>query len=212
MAQPQSILGSTLAFTAERSSRLAASAARLMGRILPVSATCAALVIVAAATAAAQEATVSGDPAFTVRRNGAGYQVVRGADSWTMALEGSRARLQSGSGATVASAVKSGPTITMSDSTDTSRYVVEANGDEYALKEHGVKTARVKIKGDKFNIYNGADQRTMHGKPKEGAWSVKKEDGSEANRITGPSSLREASYLAVPLPVEYRALLWALER
>jgi hypothetical protein len=68
---------------------------------------------------------------------------------------------------------------------------------------------RVKIKSDKFNIYDANAKRLLHGKQKEDGFGVKNETNTQILKIKGVGSLREASYLSVPVPAEFRILIWA---
>lgn len=69
---------------------------------------------------------------------------------------------------------------------------------------------RVKVKADKFNLYDSTDRRFAKGKRKDGAIVVRSEpDGADIGRITGASSLGEAGILSLPIPAPYRVLLWA---
>lgn len=158
-----------------------------------------------------QDISLAGDLTLTLRRDGLNYAVSKGAESWVLELDGSKARVLN-SGTTVARGSRTANTVTLSDASDNPRYVVSMDGEEYTVSENGAKLCRVKIKDDKFNIYDAGNQRTLHGKQKEGSWRLKRESGDDALRLSGPGSLREASFLSVPLPAEYRVLLWGLAR
>jgi hypothetical protein len=67
---------------------------------------------------------------------------------------------------------------------------------------------RVKIKVDKFNIYDGADKRVMHGKFKDGKVTVKSEEDVKLLTIAGENRLTQAAALALPLDPGFRVLLW----
>lgn len=168
-------------------------------------------IALSASVACAQELSVAGDLALSIKRDGASFQVTSGTDKLVLDVDGSRARVLK-DGVTLCRGTKVGNTTTLNDASDSPRYVIEEEAAEYTIKEHGAKLFRVKVKDDKFNIYDASNQRVLHGKQKSPAWSVRKEDGSESVRIFGPSTLREASLLGVPLPAEYRLLWWALAK
>jgi hypothetical protein len=68
------------------------------------------------------------------------------------------------------------------------------------------KLWRVKIKEDKFNIYDANDTRLRHGKPKGDDISVRSENDQQLLKIQGVNELRRASYLALPLDSKWQIL------
>jgi hypothetical protein len=70
---------------------------------------------------------------------------------------------------------------------------------------------RIKIKEDKFNLYNKDAKRLLHGKQKDDGFGVKDEAGTQLIKIKGVTSLKEASYFAVQFSPSYQVLLWAIE-
>ncbi len=68
------------------------------------------------------------------------------------------------------------------------------------------KIWRVKIKEDKFNIYDANDTRLRHGKPKGDDISVRSENDQQLLKIRGENELRRASYLALPLEQKWQIL------
>lgn len=74
----------------------------------------------------------------------------------------------------------------------------------------GALVARIKIKPDKFNVYDGAGARLRHGKQKEDGFSVKDEGREErAIKVKGVRSLGAAAIFALPIDFREAALLWA---
>jgi hypothetical protein len=94
------------------------------------------------------------------------------------------------------------------------RLTARPDGDGYRLfAPGGALEARVKVKPDKFNVYDAAGVRVRHGKAKEDGFSVKNASGEREAKIRGPRSLREASFFALGLDFGEAALLWrALDR
>ncbi|MBI3562134.1 MAG: hypothetical protein HY080_10515 [Gammaproteobacteria bacterium] len=68
------------------------------------------------------------------------------------------------------------------------------------------KLWRVKIKEDKFNLYDAHDTRLRHGKPKGDAISVRSENDQQLLKIQGVNELRRASYLALPVDGKWQIL------
>ena len=99
----------------------------------------------------------------------------------------------------------------LKDATGTLRYTL-IERDETYLVQHPDESLvnRVKLKEDKFNIYDAGANRILHGKAKPDGFGVKDQKGLQVLKIKGPQSLKEASYLAVPLEDEFRILLWAV--
>ena len=88
-------------------------------------------------------------------------------------------------------------------------YLIRPNDKGYLLLNDSKATMnRVKIKEDKFNLYDAADTRLLHGKQKEDGWGVKDEKDKQTLKVKGARNLEEVSYLALPLAVEYRLLAW----
>jgi hypothetical protein len=94
------------------------------------------------------------------------------------------------------------------------RCTARPDGDGYRLfAPGGALQVRVKVKPDKFNVYDSAGVRVRHGKAKEDGFSVKDASGAREAKIRGPRSLREASFFALGLDFGEEALLWrALDR
>lgn len=69
--------------------------------------------------------------------------------------------------------------------------------------------SRVKLKGDKFNVYGLDEKLQFHGKKDDEGYKVVDEAGALALKIKGTSSLRETSTLATSVPLVARLLLWA---
>lgn len=79
------------------------------------------------------------------------------------------------------------------------------------LAADGSTLNRVKIKEDKFNIYDPQDNRLRHGKQKPDGFGVKTEKDEQILKIKGAKTLLEASYLSLPIQEEKRILLWACQ-
>jgi hypothetical protein len=69
---------------------------------------------------------------------------------------------------------------------------------------------RVKLKEEKFNVYDGQGARVRHGKVKGGAVVVRDAAGATVLTITGARDLGRAGLLATPIPDLPRALFWML--
>lgn len=104
------------------------------------------------------------------------------------------------------------------DNNDIVQYRLNGEDGEYALRDpQGNKIFRIKVKEEKFNIYDSKGVRLLHGKEKKGSILVRTESDSEVMRISIDSSvaldkqLTVSGFLALELPGQYRALLaaWA---
>ena len=114
-------------------------------------------------------------------------------------------------GQTLGSCVQDpGKPSTFTDASGQARYRLVASENTYQLRHpDGGVAYRVKIKEDKFNIYDASDNRLLHGKEKPDGYGVKDQKGKQVLKLKGVTSLKEASYLAVPIEAEFRILAWA---
>ncbi len=75
----------------------------------------------------------------------------------------------------------------------------------YSIRdEEGNVLYRVKLKEDKFNVYDGAGKRILYGKEKKGELRLRDDAGTEIGRIEGITDLALAAILAVPISTELR--------
>lgn len=88
----------------------------------------------------------------------------------------------------------------------------KSRAEGYTVQDAAGKLAfRVKVKSDKFNLYDSKDARIFRGKPKDGYVNVKKESGDDRElKVSGAGGLLSASYFALPIPVRERVALWLL--
>ena len=175
-----------------------------------------AALLVLTSSAAAQE--YAGEGAANFRMSAAGGSIsslepdVNGA---TLTRDGGAAVLKSAEGKELARAEGAhGSTVTIRDNGNTMftiTYKTEGTEKQYRLNSPPDQLVyRVKIKEDKFNVYDSAAKRLYHGKQKPDGWSVNAEGGEKAVKLRGPKSLEEASYFAVPIATRYRLVLWGL--
>lgn len=70
--------------------------------------------------------------------------------------------------------------------------------------------ARLKIKEDKFNIYNSSGNRIYYGKEKRGAILIRDDQGRDLTTINANRSLTllEAALLCLPVEPQYKSLLF----
>lgn len=118
-----------------------------------------------------------------------------------------------GNGDEIASASKSEDgNLMLRDKKGSPRFVLVADEEGYRIfNMEKVLQNRVKIKPEKFNLYDGEGKRIAHGKAKPDGWGVKNENGEQTLKIKGPASLKEASYFALPIDAELRLVAWAGE-
>lgn len=64
---------------------------------------------------------------------------------------------------------------------------------------------RVKVKEDKFNVYDGTGRRVLYGKEKKSQIQLRDDAGTTIGAISGTTNLALAAILAVPIPPEMRA-------
>ena len=119
----------------------------------------------------------------------------------------------SANGKTLATLRTAGNERTVDVQSPAAAYVVRSEGAEYRVftAEPRSLTVRVKIKDDKFNVYDPNDKRFLHGKQKEGGFVVEDERSSKVLTIKGALTLRETSYLTLPLAIEADLALWFAE-
>lgn len=80
------------------------------------------------------------------------------------------------------------------------RFKARDEGGYSVRNEAGTVLYRVKLKDDKFNVYDGQGTRLRAGKAKKGGISVRDDAGTEIGRIEGTEQLAVAAVLALPLP------------
>lgn len=71
--------------------------------------------------------------------------------------------------------------------------------------EAGNVRFRVKVKEDKFNVYDGTGKRIAYAKEKKGVLQLRDDGGATIGSISGTTDLALAAILVVPVPVEVRA-------
>ena len=75
----------------------------------------------------------------------------------------------------------------------------------------GAMKNRIKLKADKFNLYDANGQRLAHGKPRPNGFGVKDEKGQQILKIKGIYSLKEASFFTLPIDSSMRIVAWGCE-
>jgi hypothetical protein len=104
--------------------------------------------------------------------------------------------------------------INLYDSRDSRAFKIKQEGQEYKIYDSSnTRIYKLKIKTDKFNIYDAEGTRIQSGKFKDGAYKVKAHPSeTRVLKIKGVRSLKEAAWLALPIPEAYRALLFVEQR
>ncbi len=75
----------------------------------------------------------------------------------------------------------------------------------YSIRnESGDVLYRVKVKDDKFNVYDSTGKRLLYGKEKKGELRLRDDSGTEIGAINGTTQLAYAAILAVPIEPEMR--------
>jgi hypothetical protein len=91
--------------------------------------------------------------------------------------------------------------------------IKEAENKVKIRKQDGSELYSLKIKEDKFNIYDANGNRIQKGKYKKGQYVVRSDDDSSSiTEITGANDLDEAGIMALPIPWPARAIIWQLTR
>lgn len=90
-------------------------------------------------------------------------------------------------------------------------YRFKARDDEGYTVRHpsGAMLYKVKFKDDKFNVYDAQNARILYGKGKGDRLVLRDDRGTQQGRIEGERDLRRAAILAVPVPLEVRAIAFA---
>jgi len=95
---------------------------------------------------------------------------------------------------------------------DTVQFLIQLQDQGYSVVIPNAELLnRVKVKEDKFNLYDKAAARLLHGKQKEDGFGVKDEKGEQVLKIKGVTTLREASWFALQIPVSLQVMGWANE-
>ncbi len=87
----------------------------------------------------------------------------------------------------------------------------ELEGSEETFKLYDLDDTirhRAKVKPDSFNVYGTGSTRVAKGKPRDGGFETRYENGSRGTIVAGDVSLRQAAVLSLPLEPAVRVLLW----
>lgn len=157
---------------------------------------------------------VSGEKSFKIESGADGYRI-KGEG-----LDGYRIRPQ-GPEASVLSDAKGAPVLRAQGQPEGDVRITEAasgklvldrraHGEGFEIRDaSGARLYRVKWKPDQFNLYDAHDKRILRGKPKPGSVNIKPEGSDERELKVSGTDSHGASYLALPIEVRLRALLWA---
>ena len=163
---------------------------------------------------APREISITGEVNFTISVSG-GIATIRGhvLDSSRVERSGPMITLKDKGGTVIARLVVTGGKgdLQAFSANGTQRFRLADNAEQYRLSDTGNQLLlRVKLKEDKFNVYDKSGSRILHGKQKEdGGWGVKDEQDVQVLKIKGTASLKETSCFALRVEPEYRVLVWA---
>jgi hypothetical protein len=150
--------------------------------------------------------------------SGESVSVQSGALAGSSAYKGADGRLVFGdqTGTIIASLASrngdEGQVIELYDRNNSLRFQTKPDDEGYKILSYDrTFVSRIKLKEGKFNLYNELGARTLYGKEKSGAISLRSDDGTEVGKINYENGVRleQAAALATSLPEEYRVLLFA---
>lgn len=161
-----------------------------------------------------REVSVKGDSGeFKIKWEDGAVKIKGGALDKTLIKKAEKGiELRNAAGVLVASAEKgSDGKIALANGSGP-QFVVVNDGETYLVNDTAGKLVnRAKIKEDKVNIYDANAVRLFHAKEKSDGYGVKDEKDQQVMKLKGVTSLREASYFALPIDAGLKIALWALE-